>query len=54
MPNLNAESKLITPGQALFFVILGCFFYCWYYDVNVGEQLTAMREAIHALTGGVL
>lgn len=34
MPNLNAESKLITPWQAFFYVVFGCFFAVWYWDVD--------------------
>ena len=54
MPNLNAEAKLITPGQALFFIVLGLVWAIWYYDVNVIEQLENCREAVHHVTAGVL
>lgn len=54
MPNLNAESKLITPGQALFFAILAACWAVWYYDLNVIEQLENLRDAIHHVTGGIL
>ena len=54
MPNLNDEAKLITPGQAVFFVILGLIFSVWYWDVDVMSQLENAREAVRTFTGGVL
>lgn len=54
MPNLNQEAKLITPGQALFFLILGTVFLCWYYDIDVVYHLENMRETVRYVTGGIL
>jgi hypothetical protein len=54
MPNLNQESKLITPSQALFFICLGSVFAVWYYDVDVVYHLGNIRETIHYVTAGIL
>lgn len=54
MPNLNAESKLITPSQALFFMILGVVFAIWYWDIDVVYHLGNIRDTVHYVTGGIL
>jgi hypothetical protein len=54
MPNLNQESKLITPSQALFFVVLGSIFAIWYWDVDLEYHLGNIRETIHHVTAGIL
>jgi len=53
MANLSNESKLITPGGALFLVALGGAFSIWYFDIDVWEHLQGVRETIHYVTNGV-
>lgn len=54
MPNLNAEAKLITPSQALFFIVLGSVFAVWYWEIDVPYHLENLRDTIHHVTAGIL
>ena len=54
MPNLNAESKLITPGQALGFIIFGSIFAIWYFDVDIWYHLDNIRSTVGGFFGWMI